>query len=74
MKFSRSVYLVKDYCCASFRNQQSFLTRLKYDTKIAIFANHYFLLYSRRWEKKKKKKKKNELRLGAGIILNQVLT
>ena len=31
-------------------------------------------LYSGRWKKKKKKKKKNELRLGAGIILNQELT
>ena len=29
MKFSGFVYLVKDYCCANFRNQQSFLTRLK---------------------------------------------
>ena len=29
MKFSGLVYLVKDYGCANFRNQQSFLTRLK---------------------------------------------
>ena len=29
MKFSEFVYLVKDYSCANFRNQQSFLTRLK---------------------------------------------
>ena len=29
MKFSGFVYPVKDYCCANFRNQQSFLTRLK---------------------------------------------
>ena len=29
MKFSGFVYLVKDYCCANFRNQRSFLTRLK---------------------------------------------
>ena len=29
MKFSGFVYLVKEYCCANFRNQQSFLTRLK---------------------------------------------
>ena len=29
MKFSGFVYLVKDYGCANFRNQQSFLTRLK---------------------------------------------
>ena len=29
MKFSRFVYHVKDYCCANFRNQQSFLTCLK---------------------------------------------
>ena len=29
MKFSELVYLVKDYGCANFRNQQSFLTRLK---------------------------------------------
>ena len=29
MKFSEFVYLVKDYGCANFRNQQSFLTRLK---------------------------------------------
>ena len=26
MKFSGFVYYVKDYCCANFRNQQSFLT------------------------------------------------
>ena len=38
------VYLVKDYCCANFRNQQSFLTRLKYNTKISIFANHYIFI------------------------------
>ena len=29
MKFSGFVYHVKDYCCANFRNQQSFLTYLK---------------------------------------------
>ena len=29
MKFSGFVYPVKDYCCANFRNQQSFLTPLK---------------------------------------------
>ena len=29
MKFSGFVYLVKDYGCANFRNQQRFLTRLK---------------------------------------------
>ena len=29
MKFSGFVYYVKDYCCANFRNQQSFLTCLK---------------------------------------------
>ena len=29
MKFSEFVYLVEDYSCANFRNQQSFLTRLK---------------------------------------------
>ena len=29
MKFSGFVYLVKDYGCANFRNQQSVLTRLK---------------------------------------------
>ena len=29
MKFSGFVYHVKDYCCANFRNQQSFLTCLK---------------------------------------------
>ena len=29
MKFSGFVYLVKDYGCANFRNQQSFLTCLK---------------------------------------------
>ena len=29
MTFSGFVYLVKDYGCANFRNQQSFLTRLK---------------------------------------------
>ena len=29
MKFSGFVYLVKEYGCANFRNQQSFLTRLK---------------------------------------------
>ena len=29
MKFSGFVYLVKDYGYANFRNQQSFLTRLK---------------------------------------------
>ena len=29
MKFSGFVYQVKDYCCANFRNQQSFLTCLK---------------------------------------------
>ena len=28
-KFSGFVYHVKDYCCANFRNQQSFLTCLK---------------------------------------------
>ena len=29
MKFSGFVYHVEDYCCANFRNQQSFLTCLK---------------------------------------------
>ena len=29
MKFSGFVYHVKDYCCANFRNQHSFLTCLK---------------------------------------------
>ena len=29
MKFSGFVYYVKDYCCANFCNQQSFLTCLK---------------------------------------------
>ena len=29
MKFSGFDYHVKDYCCANFRNQQSFLTCLK---------------------------------------------
>ena len=29
MKFSEFVYHVKDYCCANFRNQQSFLTCIK---------------------------------------------
>ena len=29
MKFSGFVNHVKDYCCANFRNQQSFLTCLK---------------------------------------------
>ena len=29
MKFSGFVYHVKDYCCAHFRNKQSFLTCLK---------------------------------------------
>ena len=29
MKFSGFVYHVKDYCCANFCNQQSFLTCLK---------------------------------------------
>ena len=29
MKFSGFVYYVKDYCCANFRNQQSFLPCLK---------------------------------------------
>ena len=29
MKFSGFVYHVKDYCCANFRTQQSFLTCLK---------------------------------------------
>ena len=32
MKSSEFVYLVKDYGCANFRNQQSFLTRLKFNT------------------------------------------
>ena len=27
MKFSEFVYLVEDYSCANFRNQQSFLTQ-----------------------------------------------
>ena len=29
MNFSGFVYPVMDYCCANFRNQQSFLTLLK---------------------------------------------
>ena len=29
MKFSGFIYHVKDYCCANFCNQQSFLTCLK---------------------------------------------
>ena len=29
MKFSGFIYYVKDYCCANFCNQQSFLTCLK---------------------------------------------
>ena len=29
MKFSGIIYHVKDYCCANFRNQQSFLKYLK---------------------------------------------
>ena len=51
MKFSEFVYLVKDYGCANFRNQQSFLTRF---SQITIF------LYSGRWKKKKTKKKKKK--------------
>ena len=34
----------------------------------------YFYIVDAGKKKKKKKKKKNELRLGAGIILNQELT
>ena len=34
----------------------------------------YFYIVDAGGKKKKKKKKKNELRLGAGIILNQELT
>ena len=34
----------------------------------------YFYIVDAEKKKKKKKKKKNELRLGAGIILNQELT
>ena len=44
MKLSGFVYHVEDYCCANFRNQQSFLTCLKYNSKIAIFANHYIFI------------------------------
>ena len=40
MKFSGFVYHVKDYCCEIFCNQQSFLTCLKLNSKIEIFANH----------------------------------
>ena len=58
MKFSRFVYLVKGYCCANFRNQQSILTL-------------YFYIVD---AGKKEKKRKKELRLGAGIIVNQELT
>ena len=29
IKFAGFVYHIKDYCCANFRNQQSFLTCLK---------------------------------------------
>ena len=35
------------------------------------FRKSLYFYISGRWKKKKKKKKKNELRLGAGIILNQ---
>ena len=43
MKFSGFVYHVKDYCCENVRYQQSFLTCLKKNSKIAIFANNYIL-------------------------------
>ena len=51
MKFSGFVYPVKDYCCANFHNQQSFLTRLKYNTKIAGITLNQELTYSRHWGK-----------------------
>ena len=37
-------WLFSIICCANFRNQQSFLTCLKYNSKIAIFANHYIFI------------------------------
>ena len=50
MKSSGFVDYVEDYCCANFRNQQSFLTSLKYSLKIAIFANHYifYIVYAQK--------------------------
>ena len=35
---------------------------------------YFYIVDAEKKKKKKKKKKKNELRLGAGIILNQELT
>ena len=48
MKFAGFVYYVEDYCCANCRNKQSFLTCLKKNSKIAIFANHFIFIYSGR--------------------------
>ena len=58
MKFSGFIYHVKDYCCANFCNQNCNFRK-----------SLYFYIVDAG-----KKKKKNELRLGAGIILNQELT
>ena len=70
MKFSGFVYYVKDYCCANFRNQQSFFNVLKIELKNRDFRKSlYFYIVD-----SGKKKEKKELRLGAGIILNQELT
>ena len=37
-------------------------------------SQYFYIVDAEKKKKKKKKKKKNELRLGAGIILNQELT
>ena len=54
MKFSGLVYLVKGYCCANFRNQQSFLTRNRDFRKSLYF---YIVDAGKKTTTKKNKKK-----------------
>ena len=69
MKFSGFVFLVKGYCCANFRNKQSFFNMFKIELENRDCCKSlYFYIVDAG-----KKKKKNELRLGAGIIANQEL-
>ena len=64
------VYLVKDYCCANFRNQQSFFNTFKIEHENCDFRKSLYFYKVDAGEKNKK----NGLGLGAGIILNQELS
>ena len=58
MKFSEFVYLVEDYSCTNFRNQQSFFNTFKIEHENRDFRKSLYFYIVDAGKKKKKKKKK----------------